>query len=345
MIPYIIVFLIFASTALLNYDRCKLFYSSMIFLGFACVMRGSDVDRDYKTYVNIYNYIIHGYSYTIEPTFFIISKISYLVAGTPFFIFILYGLLAIYFKAKFIIDWSPYPLLSVIVYFSNVYLLHEMTQIRIGLASAIGFYSLKYLITNEKRKYFICIFVATLFHYSMVIFLFLPLFNVRKISSQYKLFYFILVVLLYFLYLFNIDLSLLIKYIDIGLIQSKYNIYKEQVIDNGTNVNVFSVMQILNLLIILFAMSYSSHFKENRKLILIVKVFSLGPISLIFFSAIPGFALRLSELFTVGQIVLLPMLVKQIRQVKLAYLGVILLSFIILLNNLYYLSLVKAYSI
>ncbi|HCB3748003.1 TPA: oligosaccharide repeat unit polymerase, partial [Escherichia coli] len=55
--------------------------------------------------------------------------------------------------------------------------------------------------------------------------------------------------------------------------------------------------------------------------------------------------LRLSELFNVGEIVLLPMLVSHIKQIKLAYLSVILISLCLLLINLYYLSLLKEYSI
>ncbi|EFH1640380.1 oligosaccharide repeat unit polymerase, partial [Escherichia coli] len=62
-------------------------------------------------------------------------------------------------------------------------------------------------------------------------------------------------------------------------------------------------------------------------------------------SNVPGFSLRLSELFNVGEIVLLPMLVSHIKQIKLAYLLVILISLCLLLINLYYLSLLKEYSI
>ena len=345
MITYITIFILLSLVAITNYNDKKFFYFFTFFLAVFCAIRGVGVDRDYETYVSIYNYIIDGYTYAIEPTFYLLSKLSYYVFDSPWMIFIAYAALAVYFKVKIINYWSPYILLSVVINFSNIFLLHEMTQIRIGLASSIGFYSLKFLVNNEKRKYYIWVVVATLFHFSMALFLLLPLLNLKTLSFRYSFFYCIAIFWLYVLHLLDINLSGLINHIGIDFIQAKYHMYQNQVIEEGIKVNVFSVIQVLHVLITFFAMYYSSYFKEDKKLIMMIKIFSLGPLSLIAFSAVPGFSLRLSELFSVGEIVLLPMLVKQVKQVRMAYIAVIFLSLSIFLINLYYLSLVKEYAI
>lgn len=341
---YIFIFLLLSFVALNNPNGKFHFYFAMILLGVLCVFRGNGVDRDYETYVSIYDYINNGYSYSIEPTFIFISQLSSLIFNSPFFIFVAYGILAIYFKIKFIKDWSPYIMLSVVIYFSNIYLLHEMTQIRIGLASSIGFYSLKYLLENNKGKFIFWVAVAILFHYSMAVFLLSLLFRTNEITFRYKFTYIATLLMFYALYFMNINVAVVLKYLNIAIIQSKYSMYQQQLMDSGIKVNVFSIIQILHLLIIIFAFSFSSYFINDKKFVLILKIFSLSPISLVAFSAIPGVSLRLSELFSVAEIVLLPMLVQRVKHIKVAYLFVIVISLSMLLTNIYYLSLVKDYS-
>ncbi|HCP9827535.1 TPA: O51 family O-antigen polymerase [Escherichia coli] len=345
MIPYFLMFTCLVIFSLFKGNDRRVLNASMIILGIFCAMRGNNVDRDYETYISIYTYIIEGYSYAIEPTFHLLSIISNTLTGTPFLIFCVYAGLAIYFKIKFIEYWSPYLLLSVLLYFSNVYLLHEMTQIRIGLASAIGFFSLKYLITAEKKQYFIWVFIAMTFHFSMAVFFLLPLLNSKRLSGRYVTIYWISIILLYFLSYYKIDLSVFLKYFDIGIINSKYDLYREQGENNDTSVNIYSAMQYFHLFVIFLSMVYRDSFRYDEKYIIMLKIYSLGPLSLLVFSNVPGFSLRLSELFNVGEIVLLPMLVSHIKQIKLAYLSVILISLCLLLINLYYLSLLKEYSI
>lgn len=344
MLIYIAIFILLLFLALLKPNGKIALYVAMIFLGGICAFRGSDVDRDYNTYISIYSHIIDGYQYAIEPSFYIFSILSNKLVGAPWLIFVFYALLAIFFKVKFIQYWSPFFMLSVIVYYSNIYFLHEMTQIRIGLASSIGFFSLKYLIDNKKKKYYFCVLIAMTIHFSIIAFLFLPLMNLKNISKHFKINYSIALFALYILYQFKVDLTSVIKFIGVDFIQNKYQMYQNQVNENDVRVNVFSAFQLLHIAIIYFAMYHSSKFENDDKFVTMLKIYSLGPISLIAFSTVPGLSLRFSELFSVCEIILLPMLVRQIKQTGVAYFSVITLSFSILIINIYYMLLVKAYA-
>ena len=59
--------------------------------------------------------------------------------------------------------------------FTFVLYLFEFIQIRNIIAVSIFFYSLKYLISNQRIKYFLFVILACSFHYSSVIYLVLPL--------------------------------------------------------------------------------------------------------------------------------------------------------------------------
>lgn len=341
---YIYILIFFCISMLCLIRRNEIFLKGVILVLFVlCAFRGNGVDRDYQSYINLYNLVINGYNYAIEPTFYWISYVSHFLSGTYVFVFLIYAALAIIFKYLFIREWSPFWMLSVLIYFSNVFLLHEMTQIRVGLASAIGFYSLKYIIQGERIKYFSWICLAIMVHFSMAVFLFFPFLKIDRITSNFKIGYVLILVLFYTLYSLNIDLSTIIQYVNIGVVQEKYAMYKMQVITEQSTVNVFSVAQILHISITLFAILYSSHFSNNRKVILIFKIYALSPLCLIAFSTLPGFSLRLSELFNVSEMIFLPMLIAYIKNFRTAYFGAIVLSFGVLLINLYYVSLVKEY--
>ncbi|HGO4357790.1 TPA: EpsG family protein, partial [Klebsiella pneumoniae] len=66
--------------------------------------------------------------------FFYIAKINALLGGSLNTFFILYAFLAISIKLFGIYKASPSPLLSFLYYLGGFYFLHEMMQIRIGLA-------------------------------------------------------------------------------------------------------------------------------------------------------------------------------------------------------------------
>lgn len=72
-----------------------------------------------------------------EPTFWLIILISdYLFSDPVSGVFIIYSAISISIKLYVIKKLSLSPFLSIIVYISLYYILHELTQFRIGVAAA-----------------------------------------------------------------------------------------------------------------------------------------------------------------------------------------------------------------
>lgn len=324
----------------------KVFYFSIFVLLVVAVLRGDDVDRDYKTYISIYEYLVNGDSYTIEPTFTLFTYISNAITGTPALIFVIYASLALYYKAKYIRYFSPYICLSLLVYYSNFYFVHELTQIRIGVASAIGFFSIKYLIEGRKNKFIAWIFIATLFHFSMVVMLIALLFDKNKISNKFSLTCLMLIIISYGLIILNISPLDLLRFIPISVIQEKLAIYKYQTANGMVEaVNVVSALQLIRIGAIALIFCNASKFDNNKPMVMLCKLYSLSPICLALLSSLPAFAIRISELFSLADIVVLPILASYCKQKNMARLAVIILSVLVLFMNLYHNELVKGYHI
>jgi hypothetical protein len=324
----------------------KAFYFASFVLFIAAAMRGEGVDRDYKTYISIYEYLSNGEPYTIEPTFIIFSLISKALINSPILIFIIYALLGLYYKAKYIRSFSPYICLSLLLYYSNFYFVHELTQIRIGVASGIGFYALKFLIEGDRKKFILMIFASSLFHFSMLVLLISLVFDRNKISSKFILNTSFLILFSYVLIFLNINLLNLLQYIPIPVIQEKFNIYEYQTKNSMIEqVNIFSAMQFIHLTVLLVILNNAKKFQNNPPMVLLSKLYSLSPICLVLLSPLPAFAIRLSELYSVADIIVLPIIASYCKQNRTARFFIILLSVFVFLINLYHNNIVKGYYI
>ncbi|VUT14234.1 EpsG family protein [Klebsiella pasteurii] len=148
----------------------------VFFLAIVAGFRTFGIDRDYYQYVYFYNSISHNDLSNLpnlELGFFYIAKFNALLGGNLISFFIFYAFLAISVKLFGIYKASPAPLLSFLYYIGGFYFLHEMMQIRIGLASAFIFLSFYYLTNKDKRKFLILTFAGLLFHYSVIMSLFM----------------------------------------------------------------------------------------------------------------------------------------------------------------------------
>lgn len=342
LIYIVILFFLLILCCFENNKTC--FLIGIITLFVFAVLRGVGVDRDYETYISIYEYLVNGEPYTIEPTFILATYVSHYLTGSPVLIFFVFALVAVYYKSKFILTFSPYICLSLLVYYSNFYFVHELTQIRIGAASAIGFYAIKYLIENNRRKFIILVLISSLFHFSMIVLLIALLFDKKKINTNYIVTTYFLIIAGYVLIYLNISPLRVLQYIPISVLREKLAIYTYQT-ENGMiePVNVTSIVQLIKLCVITFIFSNASKFENNASMILLSKLYSLSPVCLVLLSSLPAFAIRVSELYSVADIVVLPILATYCKQGRLIRLGIVVLATCILLMNLYHNGIVKGY--
>ena len=126
--------------------------------------------NDYNNYIDLYNSQIRDGE--VEYSFYIIRDFSKKI-GDINVLFLIYALLCVGIKFISFYRLTNLLFLTLVVYISNIMLLHDMTQIRAGVASGIFLYSVPYLERQEKIKYLLCVLAATFFHNSGLLF-FLP---------------------------------------------------------------------------------------------------------------------------------------------------------------------------
>lgn len=157
----------------------------------------------------------------LEVTFGIISRIS------PTFMILLaiYGLLSIGMHLYAILRNSPNIMLSTVIYMSLFFVLHDVIQIRAGVALAIMMFAIRYIYERKWQIYFPLVFLAILFHNSAVVFL--PFYFMPHQNLNRYVWGGILMVAL-ILGLLGYQIGSLSRFIPLGIIES----YVESYMDN-----------------------------------------------------------------------------------------------------------------
>lgn len=263
--------------------RHKLFF--LFFIGLVLIVnagiRPPGIDLDYYNYYNVFTYGSSSLS-RFEPAFFFIVSIAKFFSSDVVGLFLLYALIAIFIKFYAIKKLTKLWYLSLIVYFCHYYILHEMTQIRAGLASGILLFSTQYLVDRNFKKYFIGVFFATMFHYSSIIFLPLWLLQSKGLNKK---FYISIILISLILGLYGFRFSYLISYIPIPEINLLFELYSRDV-EHGIvgDLNILSGTQIIKTLIsILLIINVDKLSFQNKYVFILLKTYIIGIITFIFF--------------------------------------------------------------
>lgn len=337
----ILFFIIFSAIIILNLSEKldKIFY---ILLGFVLVfiagLREEGLTKDYENYLNAY-YSSGDEASRLEPSFTIISVFVKSAFNNPAFLFLIYALLGVTLKFIAIKQLSRLYLLSGLLYLSNFFLLHEMTQIRVGIASGILLLCIKPLYERNFKTFFCLVFVAISFHYSSIIISLIWFLNPYTIK---RYFYLILLPFFYFMALAGFTIGSLIEHIPIAQVQGLYSMYQLKIVNgDGDIINLFNSMQILRCCILLFLI-YKIHSISllNEYAIILVKIYTIALCCFVVFSDIPVVSFRISELLSIVEIVLIPLLIYVFKEKRLAMLFPITIGLFMLLINLFYIKLI-----
>jgi hypothetical protein len=345
-------FLIFITLAILSlykrFDKSQnILYICIAFFFILIVAFRKAIDRDFFIYVRAifdeeesdiselsFYYIKHFIK------FLGLSDLN-LILG----VFLCYAIIGVSIKVFAIIKLSDFVILSLLVYFSNCFLLHEMTQIRGGVSAA--FFLLSIVCWQKKNivSTFILFVLATIFHNS-ALFLFIFYFTLNPFKFN-KLIYSLLIPGAYFLYFLEVTPLNFIGMINISYIQHKIDIYNE-IMKRGVFVyiNVFNSIQLFRILLV-YVLIYKSDFlsKQNRYFILLLELYVISVMIYVLFYQNPVLSGRMSEYIQTVEIILLPMIVYFFpkKQRILGKIVVICISLVFLLMNLYYSQLLKPY--
>ena len=175
--------IIFAYTAIVASLLCQS-KSGLIACGAVSVLlatfaalRGSDVAFDFTVYEDWYLNRDMGvgllerpglfeYLYFFANDFFSANEIQFRI-----FIWVL-SFVAVFIKMKVIVDFAKSDLavgVSVLIYEFTFYLLHEFTQIRVGVAIAFIFMAVRALVSGSRTSFVLLVVLAAGFHSSAVL--------------------------------------------------------------------------------------------------------------------------------------------------------------------------------
>jgi hypothetical protein len=298
--------------------------------------------NDYAIYVDYY-YHINAIPFSfLEPTYFLIAKISAALWNGPAGIFIIYAILGVTLKGVALPRLSRYYAISTILYFCSFFLLHEMTQIRVGVASAILLLSIPSIESRNWKQFFGYMILGTLFHYSFVIFGFCYFLNPRKINPVV---YLGVIIVTYVAVLAGLNLTKIFEFIRLGFISNKIETYKK-LLEQG----MFGGIMLLNPLLYLrffvlcfMVWHYEALQEKNRYSILLIKLYAFSIFFFIAFADLPVMAGRVSQLFGIVEIILVPFVVYILKPKYLSVGIAILFGILIMYKQLYYSDLLNSY--
>lgn len=277
----------------------------------------------------------------VEYSFYLIRNFLKNDLGLKFqYILLVYAVLGVTLKLIAIKKLSPLIWGSLLIYISNYYILHEFTQIRIGVATGFLLLSLIYL--ADKKFVFFSIFacLAVFFHQSCFLVVIFPLF----VNSEKNIkFYYFAVPIGYFFYFFNTVLDIKLP---IPSLQEKIDFY-EVATESGfmkeEKINVFNALFLIRVLILNVLLYYSKKISEYfPNIYLLVKLYAISLFSFVFLSKIPVFAYRIQELLGVVEIIIIPCIIYIFpKQFKiLGMISVFAIALVFFLMNVYFVKLI-----
>lgn len=359
MLIYILIFILIACLAI-EYEigSNKAIWPFFIIVGFLVLFAGfrsPDVPRDYKVYAYTFTHLNDilkeggGTFFKVyEPAFIWVVLFfkwlfthSYIIALMLFF-----ACSAVTLKSVSILNYSFNPFLALLIYYSSYFFLHEMIQIRIGLASAIYLFSLRYYFKGEFKKFIGFILLAFCFHYSAVFFLGTLLFRRNNFN---KTWFTILMVLVIPFAILRIPFDNYLSFTSIfGDSNEKFDTYSNIMKYNlAEGINVFNAMNIIKIVIC----AYLLYIVPKKDLIneiylsLFLKLTIVSVFILAFTSGIPFLSFRLSDLFGIASIFSFAYLAKYLPFRKFNIWIVVLIAFAYFYISVIYGGIVNPYAI
>lgn len=337
-----VIFILFFIIVIIAFSQKKgklvsyhLFLSIELILMLVAGFRNEADMPDYENYVIMFQ---QQEFINIEPAFVLISNIIYSLFGPhPIYQFVFFAILGISLKFNAIKNLSELWFLSLLIYLSNFFILHDMIQIRAGVASAFLLLSVKPIYNRDWKRFLLFSILGFLFHYSAI--LIFPLWFLGiKARKRVLLFSLPVAFLIYF------SGIKLITTIPISVVQNKFMIY-QTLIELGNEesilINVFNGVFLAKIAIFYFLLSkYDLILSNNKYVPILMKIYCISLVSYLVLAVIPPVATRISELLAIVDILLIPFIYYTFKPHLFSKLIVIFVGMCFLLINLFYVKLI-----
>lgn len=301
------LYLLSATNKIDNLTRYIFYGFVFIILFIVAGFRGRFVSRDYENYINFFNIIKEGgiVSELSEPSFYLITYFVNLFTESYLLVFVIYAFLGVLFKLYAIKNLMGIKesFLAIIIYLSNFFFLHEMTQIRIGVASAFFLIGIPHIYNQNFIKYLIFILIGAFFHLSILVTLPFYFLNSKKLNPINWIF---LLSFNLIFYLLNLSLLDIIRIVTPSDYMIKIDAYKQFMLEltNSTTISIFNRFLVYLILNLVLLYNWRVLAEKNRYFILLLKLSFISLSIAFFFYDFYLFAFRFSELIGVVQICL-----------------------------------------
>jgi hypothetical protein len=332
------LFVLFSITAYFppknKLTKNSFFYFFAMLLIITAAFRG-DGDFDYNGYVTFFN---REDTFIIEPTFLLITSfIKYFLGSNPLYMFVFYAIFGVSLKIVAIKQLTNFWFLSLLIYLSNFFILHEMTQIRAGIASAILLLCIKPIFERDWKRFLLLSILAFLFHYSAIVIL--PFWFIN--NKSIKLWLLVSIPFSYLIYFIGINFIIAVP---IPGVQEKVIMYqklRELESIEGKTTNVFNLVFLSRVAIFyLLLFKYDLIHKHNKYFPILIKIYSISLASYLVFANIPAFSSRINELTGIVEIILIPFIYYVFKPVFFSRSIVVFIGFCLIMVALFYTKLI-----
>ena len=303
--------------------------------------RPAGIDNDYNAYLGYYKHPTGVAALLTEPTFKIISGFARFFEA-PLLMFVIYAFLAVPLKVFAIKRLSPYWYLSILLWFTHLFVIQEMTQMRVAVATGIFLFSLPFLADGHKGKFALCLTFAVLFHYSALALLPLIFLGNKDLSRTMRVALIVLPIMMYAFPFIGMDM---LKLIPIPFIQQKLQMYEELMIYEGgvwADINIYNAMALVRLFAFYMLLWKYDYLKEKYPYMsILLKIFCYSICVYVGLSFLPPIAMRVEEFIAIIDCIMFPMLAVIVRPHWLGRLLVVLYAICILLANIFLYRLLK----
>lgn len=309
---------IFFSTIFIRNKALNSIVFFVLFIMAAFIGRG--VSHDYENYYN--GYYLSDLALFPEPFSKLSFKIPFFLGIDIFYSFFIFSLVSLSAKFYALRKFGVNVGVFFLIYFSKLYLLLDLTQVRAAAAISLCLISVYFIVNKRVGISLLFVFIAFLFHVSAAIFLIVFLFDRNKINVPVWCSAIIVSIVLSFFNLKNIIVYCLLVFHApdnyIGYITSGPDIV----------VNSMNSLSLLGLLLF-FIFSFLTLKIKSELFIISYKLYSLSIISFFLFVEFPVVSFRVSEFFLIYQCVLISIIYNYIcdRQKWLYLIFVLSISF------------------
>nr|WP_194928626.1 EpsG family protein [Citrobacter freundii] len=300
---------------------------------------GLDVDS-----VAYYDLIINGdrsiSGYTLEPVFRLLIDFCNLISDSPFrFLLAFYFCISVCIKVYCIKRDSDYIFLSFIAYVAFYSILHDVVQIRVGLAAAIFLLSINDIANKNFTHFLLKVVLATLCHYSALLALPLYILN-NQVFNKYKWLVLLIISIMFGIlnsHFVNLFSTMVLNIPGaIGAKLQRYIVLAREGVHS--DIVLFNFYNMFLTLIAVFFCFYSKYLNGAFRIISI-KIFVLSQCSFYILSFLPVLAFRVSEFLGVTIVYLFTYFILIVKNKKTMYCALLILLICIFIFNL----LVKSY--